>query len=102
MGGVPHPTTTAIPFLDLNAQHSGMRAEILDDVGALLDSSSFINGPKVEEFEAAFASYCGGIHCVGVASGLDALRRTARERGQTPLSRCVLSRPRSLPRHPPR
>jgi dTDP-3-amino-3,4,6-trideoxy-alpha-D-glucose transaminase len=34
----------------------------------------FTNGPQVRQFEKAFAEYCGCTHCVGVASGLDALR----------------------------
>src|SRR4029077_16882094 len=34
----------------------------------------FTNGPGVAAFESAFAEYCGLDHCVGLASGLDALR----------------------------
>lgn len=33
----------------------------------------FILGSKVEKFEQAFAEYCDGKFCIGVASGLDAL-----------------------------
>ena len=33
-----------------------------------------MNGPYVELFEEQFAAYAGREHCVGVASGLDALR----------------------------
>jgi dTDP-4-amino-4,6-dideoxygalactose transaminase len=40
----------------------------------LLDSGAFTNGPQVALFEDAFAAYCGTAHCVGTASGLDALR----------------------------
>ena len=46
----------------------------------LIDSSAFTNGPQVAEFEEAFAAYCGVAHCVGVASGLDALRLGAARR----------------------
>jgi dTDP-4-amino-4,6-dideoxygalactose transaminase len=66
--------TRSVPFLDLSLQHAGLRADILDDVGAIIDSSAFVNGPQVADFERAFATYCGAEHCVGVASGLDALR----------------------------
>ncbi|UFS71046.1 DegT/DnrJ/EryC1/StrS family aminotransferase [Geomonas sp. RF6] len=38
-----------------------------------LDSGWFVLGGGVQGFEEAFASYCGVPHCVGVASGLDAL-----------------------------
>lgn len=38
-----------------------------------LDRGWFILGKSVEEFERAFANYCGCSHAIGVASGLDAL-----------------------------
>lgn len=39
----------------------------------VLDSGWFILGKKVEVFEQEFANYLGAKHCIGVASGLDAL-----------------------------
>src|SRR5438094_37688 len=47
---------------------------MLAGVADLIDSSAFTNGPAVGDFEAAFARYCGTRDCVGLASGLDALR----------------------------
>ncbi len=38
-----------------------------------LESGWYILGKRVETFEGEFAGYCGSGHCVGVASGLDAL-----------------------------
>ena len=38
-----------------------------------LESGWFILGKNVECFERDFADYCGAAHCIGVASGLDAL-----------------------------
>ena len=67
------PATT-VPFFDLSATHEPLRDELLDEVAALLESGAFTNGPHVAEFEEAFARYCGVEHCVGVGSGLDALR----------------------------
>lgn len=64
----------AVPFLDLSPVHEHLREEILADLGAVIDSNAFVNGPAVAAFESAFASYCGVEHCVGLASGLDALR----------------------------
>jgi dTDP-4-amino-4,6-dideoxygalactose transaminase len=63
-----------VPFLDLAPSHSALKTELLADIADLLDSGAFTNGPHVERFERAFAEYCGVDHCVGVASGLDALR----------------------------
>lgn len=66
--------TSGVPFVDLGASHARLRSEILEDIEALLDSGAFTNGPPVADFEHAFAAYCGTRQCVGVASGLDALR----------------------------
>ncbi|HEU4865494.1 MAG TPA: DegT/DnrJ/EryC1/StrS family aminotransferase [Actinomycetota bacterium] len=63
-----------VPFLDLGMLHRDLKAEIVEEIAELVDSSAFTNGPQVREFEAAFAAYCGTEHCVGLASGLDALR----------------------------
>jgi dTDP-4-amino-4,6-dideoxygalactose transaminase len=63
-----------VPFLDLAPQHRGLKAQLLGDFADLLDSGAFTNGPAVSAFEDAFAAYCGVRRCVGVSSGLDALR----------------------------
>jgi dTDP-4-amino-4,6-dideoxygalactose transaminase len=63
-----------VPFFDLTRSHEGLKAALLADVSDLIDSGAFTNGVQVEAFEQAFAAYCGTDHCVGVASGLDALR----------------------------
>ena len=63
-----------VPFYDLGPSSAVFRDALLDDVAALLDSGAFTNGPGVAEFEAAFARYVGATNCVGLASGLDALR----------------------------
>jgi dTDP-4-amino-4,6-dideoxygalactose transaminase len=65
---------TAVPFLDLAPSHAPLKEAVLAEIGELLDSGAFTNGPAVARFEEAFAAYCGVDHCVGVASGLDALR----------------------------
>jgi dTDP-4-amino-4,6-dideoxygalactose transaminase len=67
-------TTTAVPFLDLRPSHDGLKAELLQAFGELIDTNAFTNGPAVAAFEDSFAAYCRRTSCVGVASGLDALR----------------------------
>lgn len=42
-------------------------------VMAVMDSGIIAEGPKVKEFEAAFAKYCGANHAVAVSSGTAAL-----------------------------
>jgi dTDP-3-amino-2,3,6-trideoxy-4-keto-D-glucose/dTDP-3-amino-3,4,6-trideoxy-alpha-D-glucose/dTDP-2,6-dideoxy-D-kanosamine transaminase len=49
--------------------------EAIDNV---LESGWYILGPKVEEFEAAFADYCGVEAAVGVANGADAIELALR------------------------
>ena len=72
---VVHASPAAkVPFLDLAPQHRGLKTAILGDLADLLDSGAFTNGPAVAQFEQRFAAYCGVRRCVGVGSGLDALR----------------------------
>ena len=62
-----------VPLLDLRAQYSPLKAEILETVAELCDSQRFILGPKVEAFEQELAAYCQADGAVGVTSGSDAL-----------------------------
>ena len=62
-----------VNFVDLVSQHASIQAEIQEELDKVMGSASFVLGPSVREFEEAFADYCGAKHCVGVASGADAL-----------------------------
>jgi dTDP-4-amino-4,6-dideoxygalactose transaminase len=64
----------AIPFLDLVTPHRELERELVNVFRESLHSASFVGGRQVEEFEREFGSFCGVSHCVGVASGTDALR----------------------------
>ena len=63
-----------VPFLDLSASHHKLRRDLVSAFEELIDSGAFTNGPQVSELETAFARYCDVPYCVGLASGLDALR----------------------------
>ena len=67
-------TSVAVPFLDLAPSQRPLKEDLLEEIGRLLDTGAFTNGHSVAAFEQAFAEYCGVAECVGVASGLDALR----------------------------
>ena len=67
-------TAAAIPFLDLVTPHKELEAELVDAFRSTLATAGFIGGPRVEEFESAFAQFCETSHCAGVGSGTDALR----------------------------
>lgn len=72
---------TGIPFLDLAAMHAELQADLRARFDAVVDASAFIGGEHVEEFESAWATYCGRRHCVGVANGTDAILLTLRALG---------------------
>lgn len=67
-----------VPFLDLRAAYSELKAEIEAAVLTSLRSGWYIGGQDVEAFEQEFAAYTGAHHCVGVANGLDALHMALR------------------------
>jgi dTDP-4-amino-4,6-dideoxygalactose transaminase len=62
-----------VPFLDLDAQHAPLRAEIDLAIRRVIDSSAFAGGPFVAQFEEEFAAYCGSRYSIGVGNGTDAL-----------------------------
>jgi dTDP-4-amino-4,6-dideoxygalactose transaminase len=63
-----------IPFVDLVTPHEELQEELLHVFRTALQYGRFSGGPMVEQFEADFGAFCGTAHCVGVASGTDALR----------------------------
>lgn len=62
-----------IPFVNLQAQHAPLKAEIMRAFEEVLDTCAFSGGPYVEKFEKEFSSYCDTRFCTGVASGTHAL-----------------------------
>ncbi len=73
-----------VNFVDLVAQYQTIRDEIHEEFEQILSTASFVMGKPVADFEAAFAEYCGTRHCVGVASGADALHLAVRALGIGP------------------
>ncbi len=67
-----------IPFLDLQAAYRELHDELDAAYRRVMASGWYILGEEVERFEADWAAYCGAAHCVGVASGLDALHLALR------------------------
>jgi len=62
-----------IPMVDLGRQFAEIREEIINMVDQILESSHYILGPKVREFEKRIAEYLKVSDALGVASGTDAL-----------------------------
>jgi dTDP-4-amino-4,6-dideoxygalactose transaminase len=63
-----------IPFLDLVTPHIELEQELTGVFRRALVTAGFIGGPMVEDFESAFATFCGVNHSIAVSSGTDALR----------------------------
>lgn len=63
----------AIPMVDLRSQFQEIRGEVKAVVNEIIDSSAYVLGPKVREFEQRVAAYHGCADAVAVASGTDAL-----------------------------
>lgn len=60
-------------FIDLARQQQRIRADIDRRIAAVLAHGRYIMGPEVEELEQRLAAQVGAGHCIGVASGTDAL-----------------------------
>ena len=62
-----------IPFLDLRKVNLAYEEELAQACRRVIESGWYIRGEECRLFEETFAEYCGSEHCVGTASGLDAL-----------------------------
>ena len=73
-----------ISLLDLVTQYEHLQTELSAAIERVLAKGHFILGEEVELFEDKFASFCDADHCVGVASGTDALHLALRALGIGP------------------
>jgi len=62
-----------VPFLDLKAQYHSIKGEIDAAVLAVLESTQYVLGPYVADFEKEFAKYSGAAEGIAVNSGTSAL-----------------------------
>jgi len=60
-------------MLDLKRQYQPLQRELMDAIGAVLETRQFILGEPVAAFERAAAERLGVAHAVGCSSGTDAL-----------------------------
>ena len=66
---------------DPRANYLAHKSEIDSAVRSVMENGRYIFGPKVRDFEVRFAEYLGVKHCIGVASGTDALHLSLRACG---------------------
>lgn len=79
-----------VPLVDLGRQHAQIAEEVAAGMERLFETTAFIQGPQVTEFEDAFADFCDVSHCIGVGSGTDALELSVRALGLGPGDRVVV------------
>jgi dTDP-4-amino-4,6-dideoxygalactose transaminase len=65
---------SGVPFIDLGRAHEPLQSEFAATFERIARSGAFTLAADLDEFEAAFARYCGAAHCVGVSDGTEALR----------------------------
>lgn len=73
-----------IPLVDLRPQHDEIATEVEQGWARVLEVGDFVLGDAVDEFERAFAAFCGVAHCTGVGNGTDALELGLRALGVGP------------------
>lgn len=73
-----------IPVCDLKAHVAAIRDELDTAIARVLESGWFILGEELRRFEEEFAAYVGLRHCIGVASGTDAIHLAVRALGIGP------------------
>lgn len=65
--------TDALQIFDLGAQRERLDGRLEAAAARVLRHGRFINGPEVQQFEAALAEHAGVAHAVGCGNGTDAL-----------------------------
>lgn len=63
-----------LQMVDLRGQYEKIREEVNTEIQKVLDTTAFINGPKVKEFAGHLADYCGVKHVIPCGNGTDALQ----------------------------
>jgi dTDP-4-amino-4,6-dideoxygalactose transaminase len=63
-----------IPFVDLKTQGTELLEELDTSFRSVVERAAYTLGPELDDFEGAFASFCGCARAVGVSSGTDALK----------------------------
>ena len=63
-----------IQMVDLKGQYNSLKAVVNPAIQNIIDNASFINGPKVHEFQKNLETYLNIKHVIPCANGTDALQ----------------------------
>ena len=61
-------------MVDLKGQYSKIKSQVNNSINEVLESSAFINGPLVKDFQLNLEKYLGVKHVIPCANGTDALQ----------------------------
>ena len=61
-------------MVDLKGQYNDIKDEVNTSIQEVIETTSFINGPKVHEFQKNLETYLGVKHVIPCANGTDALQ----------------------------
>ncbi|TMM58348.1 DegT/DnrJ/EryC1/StrS family aminotransferase [Maribacter algarum] len=63
-----------IQMVDLNGQYHAIKEQVNDSIANILETSAFINGSDVKEFQKELEEYLGVKHVIPCGNGTDALQ----------------------------
>jgi dTDP-4-amino-4,6-dideoxygalactose transaminase len=63
-----------IQMVDLNGQYAQIKNVVNDSIQEVLETTAFVNGPQVHEFQKNLEDYLGVKHVIPCANGTDALQ----------------------------
>ncbi|MBN2868051.1 MAG: DegT/DnrJ/EryC1/StrS family aminotransferase [Flavobacteriaceae bacterium] len=61
-------------MVDLKGQYADIKQEVDSSIQEIIDNTSFVNGPKVHQFQKNLEDYLGVKHVIPCANGTDALQ----------------------------
>lgn len=64
---------SSMQFIDLKAQYQVIERDVRARIDRVLAHGQYIMGPEIAELEQQLADFVGVRHCIGLASGTDAL-----------------------------
>ncbi len=67
-------STKKIQMVDLKSQYQKIKTEVDAGIQEVLNTTAFINGPAVKEFQTDFETYLNVKHVIPCANGTDALQ----------------------------
>ncbi len=63
-----------IQMVDLKGQYAGIKDVVNESIQEVLETTAFVNGPKVHQFQKNLETYLGVKHVIPCANGTDALQ----------------------------